>query len=175
MKAATSQEEVLKVKAVMMLGAACHAKLTDEKGRPTPEATAEINMWRKALEPYPAVVVQGAVVGWIHDTKQTFHALPAIGAITERIELILSMDRRRRFKAAQARRQTALAEHLGRRREALRVYLGAMRNAAKLPPAEATAARIVAGQAYAASIAAIDRAISIAASSENDALEARHG
>lgn len=165
----TSQDKTLKIKALMMLATACHASLDGTDGE------AEVRLWMDAVAPYPAVAVQGAVVGWIHDTRETYGRLPAPGAIVERIELILAMDRRRRFKAAQARRQTALAEHLGRRREARRVYLSAMRAAASLPPAEATAARIAAGQEYADALAVIDRAISIAASDTAALEEARHG
>ena len=166
----TSQEKILKVQALMMMAAACGVRF-DEKNRGDKETVA---FWEDVFRPYPAIVVQGAVVGWIHDTRETYGRLPAPGAITERIELILSMDRRRRFEASQARRRAALAGHLERRREARRVYLSAMRSAAALPPAEATAARIVAHQRYSEALVAIDRAISLAAS-DTAALEASHG
>ena len=165
----TRQEKILRAKATMMLAAACRAKFDKED----PNDMAALKVWEDALAPYPAVVVQGAIEGWIRDTKETYGRLPAIGAIIERIEIILSMTGRRRFKEAQARRQTALAEHLGRRREARRVYLSAMRQAAKLPPAEAEKVRMAAHQTYADAITAIDRAISLAAA-DAPALEEAH-
>ena len=168
----TSQEKILKVQALMMMAAACGVRF-DEKSRGDKETVA---FWEDVFRPYPAIVVQGAVVGWIHDTKETYGRLPAPGAITERIELILSMTSRRRFEAAQARRKAALAEHLARRREARRVYLSAMRSAAALPPSEADAARIAALAAYSSALASIDRAISLAAAADASALEeGRHG